>query len=155
MKIELAQPPRIKFLEALGTIADRRITLLNQNEALVKSSEGDRIYKVYLDTENEIADSDDNGTKYRNYIGYPIIAMLIKQGKLPYDEELAEALKGIKWRTINEKYKSYRKVEQVIKQQLKEKGIPPERIDNYIKQTQNQLTKYKLHKTNPESLNTP
>jgi len=139
-------PPRIKFLEALGTIADERIFEKGVNEAIVKASEGDREYRVYVNLEEGVASSDDNGTTYRNYIGYPIIALLIKQGKLPYDAALAEALKGIKWRSLNERYKSYRRVEQLIKQQISRKGINPSRVDEYIREAESKLMQYRLRK---------
>jgi len=126
-------PTRIKYLEALGTVADGRITLLIGSEALVRSSEGERQYRIRLDLDAGVADSDDNGTVLRNYVGYPILALMIKQGKLPYDPQLAEALKGIKWKTLNQRYKNYRKTEEEIKKKLKERGIEPSEIDNYIK----------------------
>ena len=112
-------PPRIKVLEALGAIADGRVKVLGHGRAEVISSEGDRVYKVYVDVEKGLAYSDDNGTRLRGYVGYPIIALLMKMGVLTYDERLAEALKGIPWRRLNETYKRYSIVERIVKSMLK------------------------------------
>lgn len=146
MPTPLSPPPRIKYLEALGTLADGRITELSGSEAEVRSSEGSRVYRVRLDVEKGTAESDDNGTLYRDYVGYPIIALMIKQGRLPYDEELAGALRGIKWRTLNEQLKSYRRVEEEVKKRLAEKGIPPSRVDEYIRLAEKRLKMIRLTK---------
>ena len=93
-------PPRIKVLEALGSIADGRVHV-KDHEATVISSTGERKYTVIYDEQRNAAYSDDNGTKFRGYVGYPIIALLMKLGKLPYDERLAQALKGIPWKKFS------------------------------------------------------
>ncbi len=49
----LRMPPRIKVLEALGALADGRVEVINDKEALVKSSDGTRTYKVYVDVPGE------------------------------------------------------------------------------------------------------
>jgi len=51
-------PPKIKYLEAVGAIADKRI-ILTKNGAQVKSSMGDRTYHVIFDYEKMIISSDD------------------------------------------------------------------------------------------------
>ena len=140
-------PPRVKFLEALGALADGRVEVMNDKEALVRSSEGDRVYKVYVDADKGIAFSDDNGTVHRNYVGYPIVALLIRQGRLPYDGELAEALKGLRWRELNETYKNYRRVEEEVKKMVGERGIQPSRVDEYISKSREALAKLRLRKT--------
>ncbi|WP_243666379.1 hypothetical protein [Vulcanisaeta sp. JCM 16159] len=38
----LRMPPRIKVLEALGALADGRVEVINDKEAVVKSSDGTR-----------------------------------------------------------------------------------------------------------------
>nr|KJR73535.1 MAG: hypothetical protein TU35_05230 [Thermoproteus sp. AZ2] len=125
-------PPRIKVLEALGAIADGRIELRGDNEAVVTSSEGDRRYRVYVDVARRVAYSDDNGTIYRGYVGYPIISLLMLKGVLPIDEQLKGALRGIPWRRLNEQYKRYEAVMELLKRELSEKGIEPSRVDKYI-----------------------
>ncbi|MEM1610251.1 MAG: hypothetical protein QXQ57_01225 [Sulfolobales archaeon] len=130
----LKTPPRIKVLEALGAIADGRIKITSDKEAIVISSEGDRSYRVYVDLEKRIADSNDNGTTYRGYIGYPIIAFLMLRGAIPFRSDIAEALKGIRWRYLNEKYKSYSAVESIIYRDLKAKSIDVGEVNRYVEE---------------------
>ncbi len=139
-------PPRIKVLEALGSIADGRVHV-NDHEATVISSTGERKYTVIYDEQRNAAYSDDNGTKFRGYVGYPIIALLMKLGKLPYDKRLAEALKGIPWKKLNERFKSYAKTEAYVKRIASEKGIKPDELDKFTT-----LVLQKLHEIGLEVL---
>jgi len=125
-------PPRIKILEALSAIADGRIKLLGEKDAEVVSSDGARTYRVYVDLGRRAAYSDDNGTVYRGYVGYPIISFLMARGVLPVDERLGQALKGIPWRKLNEQYKRYDAVMELVKAQLKDRGIPGDEVERYI-----------------------
>jgi len=134
-------------LEALGALADGRVEVRGVGEALVRSSEGDRVYRVFVDVERGVAYSDDNGTVYRNYVGYPIVALLITMDKLPYDGALAEGLKGVRWREINERYKDYKRVEEEIKKMLEKRGIPASRVDEYISKARKALSKLHLSKS--------
>ncbi len=142
----LAVPPRVKVLEALGAVAGGRIKVLDDRNCLVDASEGTRTYKVYVDIEKKIANSDDNGTFYRNYIGYPIIAFLMVKGLLSYDPAIATPLAEIKWRTLNERYKSYWKVETLIKKMLAEKGVKPEDVDRFVSKVLDELAALGLRK---------
>jgi hypothetical protein len=81
--LRLSTPPRVKVLEALGAVSGGRVRVLSEREAEVDASEGQRTYRVYVDLEKRVADSDDNGTVYRGYVGYPIIAFLMALKKLP------------------------------------------------------------------------
>lgn len=137
-------PPRIKILEALSAIADGRIKALDDKEAEVISSDGQRTYRVYLDLARGLAYSDDNGTKYRGYIGYPIVAFMMLKGALPVDNELKDALRGIPWRRLNEQYKKYDVVIEVVKRELSRKGIDPSRVDRYIHEVVEKLRAIKL-----------
>jgi hypothetical protein len=142
----LRLPPRIKILEALGAVADGRIKILDEYRAQVVSSEGDRTYDVYVDLSRKIVDSSDNGTVFRGYIGYPIISVLMIKRVLPYNERLAEGLKGIRWRELNERYKSYALVEKLIKEQLARKGFSLEEIDRYVDEVMKSLEKIRLYR---------
>jgi hypothetical protein len=132
MEVKLKIPPRIKILEALGSIADKRYIILDEKRMKVFSSEKDKEYFVYVDLEKNIAYSDDNGTKLKGYIGYPIIAFLMIKKILPFNEKIANALSGIRWKKLNEKYKNYYIVEKVIKNILKEKGIEEKEVEEFI-----------------------
>ncbi len=80
-------PPIQKILEAYTAIVDKHVELKN-NEALVTSSNGAKTYTVSWD--NDIYHSNDNATYWQGYAGYPIIAVLMLQGKIPFDQKLAD-----------------------------------------------------------------
>lgn len=138
-------PPRVKVLEALGCIADKRIEFIGEREAQVIGSDGKRTYRVVWDGKLGIY-STDNGSVYRGYLGYPSIAFFMLKGILPYDEKLAQALKGIPWREINEKFKSYRLTEEYVKELLAKKGIQPAYVDAFIKRVLGEIRRLKPYK---------
>jgi len=138
----LRLPPRIKVLEALGSIADGRINV-QDNEAEVTSSTGERTYKVIVRDDGRVY-STDNGTIYRGYIGYPIIALLMIKGKLPYDERIANALSGIPWKRLNETYRKYVIVEQIVLKKAEEKGVPRQVIIDFVNIVMKKLQSMKL-----------
>jgi hypothetical protein len=115
-------PPRIKIFEALGSLADGRVEIFEYTpivKAKISSSDGSKFYTVKYDEANNKISSDDNASKWQGYTGYPIIAVLMKLDKLPYDEELARGLKGIAWKVINTKYKNeWNKTEEEIFKEL-------------------------------------
>ncbi|MEM2376180.1 MAG: hypothetical protein QXZ10_01000 [Sulfolobales archaeon] len=142
----LKLPPRVKLLEALGCVADGRVKILSDSEAEVVSSIGDRVYRVRVDLKTRKVSSNDNGTLYRNYVGYPIISFLMIKGLLPYDDEVANALKGINWRRINEEFKNYSLVEKYVKEVLKSKGIEEGYADKIIDEVLSKLKSLSLSK---------
>jgi hypothetical protein len=142
--IELSLPPRIKVLEALGSIADGRVKLVGDKEAVVISSMGDRQYTVYVDAEKREAFSDDNGTKFRGYVGYPIIAVLMLKGVLPYDERFAKALAGLPWKELNERFKKYAVVENLVKEEARKKGVDRKELDAFVSSVLNRLAELQL-----------
>ena len=75
-KVYQALPPRIKVLEALGAVAGGRIEVLSEHEVRVRSSEGNRVYRVFVDLESGEVRSNENWTVNRNYVGCPTIAFL-------------------------------------------------------------------------------
>jgi hypothetical protein len=97
------QPPRIKIYEALGAIADNRIHTSN-NEARVFSSSGNKYYTVRYDPQSQSITSNDNGSYWQGYLGYPAIAFLMQTGVLPCKQKYGDALQGIAWKDINQKY---------------------------------------------------
>lgn len=119
----LRLPPRIKVLEALAAISDGRVKEVGDHY-VVKSSDGSREYVVYVNLNKGLVYSNDNGTIYRGYVGYPIISVLMLRGVLSFDKGLAEGLKGIPWRELNERYKSYDMVLSVIRSKVGEDAWP-------------------------------
>jgi len=131
----LTKPPRIKVLEAAGAIGDRRVHVLSEIEAIVKSSTGEREYRVLLVKSGESvyrAYSNDNGTLYRGYIGYPILSFMMIKGILPTDNEIIKAFTGIPWKELNEKYQKYAVVESIVISRAERLGISRNIIDDYI-----------------------
>ena len=98
-------PPIIKIYEALGSVADNRLTI-EGNSAKVYSSSGNKFYTVNLDSESESIMVNDNASFYKGYLGYPAIAFLMMIGELQYSPKIAQILKGIAWKDINQKFKN-------------------------------------------------
>lgn len=98
-------PPRIKVYEALGCLADKRI-IIEGNSAEVVSSSGGKKYSVLYDSEKNAITSNDNGSYWKGYLGYPAIAFLLAKNIISYDHKLADVLKGISWKDINTKFKN-------------------------------------------------
>lgn len=131
----LAKPPRIKVLEAAGAIGDGRITPISENKAVVRSSLGDREYKVVIVGEQGEfyrVYSNDNGTMHRGYVGYPILAFMIIKGVLPRDNEVIRAMAGVPWKELNERYQKYAVVENIVITRAERMGVPRSIIDDYI-----------------------
>ncbi|MGQ4832452.1 MAG: hypothetical protein ACP6IS_00980 [Candidatus Asgardarchaeia archaeon] len=139
-------PPKIKVLEALGSIADQRIIKIKDGEYKVISSSGDREYKVEVDLENLRINSTDNGSVYKGYLGYPSIAVLMLNQILPFSEKIATALKGINWKELNEKYKAYWKTEFVVKKIAKRRGVSEEEIDAFVNEVMEKIKELKIKK---------
>ncbi|MCD6195558.1 MAG: hypothetical protein J7J82_02065 [Staphylothermus sp.] len=131
----LRKPPRIKILEAIGSIGDERIKVLDDKRAQVVSSRGDKVYKVVLvEKENNVFHtySNDNGTIYRGYIGYPIIAFMMVKGIIPIDKEVMKAMSGVPWKDLNERYKKYSIVENIVLSRAERMGVNRDIIMDYI-----------------------
>jgi len=94
-------PPTIKIYEALGAVADGRMESVSETGAIVWSSDRSKYYDISYDPPSGAIMTNDNGSYWQGYLGYPSIAYLMKRGVLPYDAEIAELLKGIAWKEIN------------------------------------------------------
>ena len=123
-------PPIEKIHEAYSAIADGRVVLRN-NEADVFSS--DRSKKYLVSWVDSTYSSNDNASYWQGYLGYPIIAVLLLQGKLPLDKEIAACFKNINWKKLNVEYKNkYAEVVKQIMEELKKEGIDCDRINMEI-----------------------
>ena len=96
-------PPIEKVFEAWTARADNRVDLTD-NSATVSSSDGTKSYKVNF--RDNLYSSDDNATFWQGYPGYPVIAVLMLQGKLPLDRAEADLWKDINWTELNKKNKN-------------------------------------------------
>ncbi len=98
----MKQTPVAKVYEALTAIASNRVEL-NEDNAIVTSSDNSKKYQVKWQ-DNKYT-SNDNATYWQGYPGYPVIAVLMLQGKIEYSEKVLDYLKDINWHELNEQYK--------------------------------------------------
>lgn len=98
-------PPKIKIYEALGALADNRIEVTG-NTATVTSSSGNKSYTVTYDPASSSIMTNDNGSYWQGYLGYPAITYLMDSGFIPYDPALPPLLTSIKWKDINQQFKN-------------------------------------------------
>lgn len=123
-------PPIEKIHEAYSAIADDRITL-RDSEADVLSS--DLAKKYLVKWEDETYSSNDNASYWKGYLGYPIIAVLMLQGKLSFDRETAGYFKGINWKKLNTEHKNkYSEAVKQIMDELKTSGVDCDKINGEI-----------------------
>ncbi|MEM0481044.1 MAG: hypothetical protein QXQ14_02595 [Candidatus Aenigmatarchaeota archaeon] len=116
---KLSLPPLIKYLEAYSVFADNRIKEISKNEYRIISSDKRKEYlvKIKFELGKILVFSNDNGTILKNYIGYPIIAVLIYKNVLKLPKNI-EVLKNIEWKKLNEKFKNYDKVINYLKEKI-------------------------------------
>ncbi|QNQ80945.1 hypothetical protein [Lactobacillus sp. PV034] len=132
-------PPKEKILEVYTAIGDHHVEI-NGDEAKVISSNGAKKYTVKW--QGDIYQSNDNATYWQGYPGYPIIAVLILQERLPFDPSLAHDLAGVNWNKVNQKFK--RDYLAAAKAVLNEKGLDVEKTLQKINSCYEELTKLPL-----------
>ncbi len=116
------QPPIIKVYEALGALADNRIET-DGDTAKVYSSSGNKFYTVSYSSKNNAIMVNDNGSYWEGYLGYPAIAYLLKEDIIDYSPRLAESLKDIPWKDLNQSFKNdFTKTEKFCKNLVVERG---------------------------------
>lgn len=93
-------PPLEKVYEAYSVLADERFDLA-PDHLTVRSSDGTKEYTVTWDDAGHYR-SNDRATYWQGYAGYPVIAALLLQGRLPLDEEVAAGFAGIPWKALND-----------------------------------------------------
>lgn len=97
-------PPIEKIYEAYTAIADGRVSLVPaESRAAVASSDGAKAYTVTWS--GDTYTSNDNGTYWQGYAGYPVIAVLLLQGRLTLDRDAAALFSGVNWTRLNQDYK--------------------------------------------------
>lgn len=95
-------PPLIKCYEAFSAVGDQRVELAAPGHARVWSSTRGKVYDVYYSQNLQQFSANDNGTYWRQYIGYPIIATLIYLDELTVDPEVLAALAKTPWKQLND-----------------------------------------------------
>lgn len=99
-------PPKIKIIEALSAVADKRIIiedLLSNEWKCYSASSPWKSYKIlYNEKENSIS-SNDSWSINQQFLWYPAIAFLLKIWKIKYKESILEMTKNINRMDIKEK----------------------------------------------------
>jgi len=98
-------PSVTKIYEALGSVADGRVEL-EGDTAKVYSSSRNKFYNISYNPIEKAIMANDNSSYWKGHLGYPAIAYLLKVGVLSYNQELANLLKGVAWKDINQKFKN-------------------------------------------------
>ena len=98
-------PPRAKVVEAFTAVADGRVRLTGPGSATVTSSGGDRTYDVEWSQDGRTVGANDNASYWQGYLGYPIVAVLLVRGELRAGEDVVQALAGVPWHDLNERFK--------------------------------------------------
>jgi hypothetical protein len=96
-------PSITKIYEALGAVIDDRVEIKG-NTAKVYSSSRNKFYNVTYDSKKKQIMSNDNSSYWKGDLGYPSIAFLMKIGVFSYDGALANILRGVPWKDINQKF---------------------------------------------------
>ena len=115
--------PVEKIYEAYSAIADERVTL-KDDHGEVFSSDRKKAYTVTF--KDDVYASDDNATYWQGYAGYPVLAVLFLQGRLPLNMETAQQFRDINWHELNEKFK--RDYHSALESVMKERQLDQEKI---------------------------
>jgi len=141
------EPPIAKIYEALGAVADGRVTLTSTTSAKVGSSSGDKSYTVEWAADFSWITSNDNASFWQGYLGYPIIAVLLLKGKIAFSKETSEALKGVPWKQINTRHKNdYDKAIKEVLGEISTRGVSPQAIIKECERIHDEVKELKLEK---------
>lgn len=139
--------PLIKIYEALGALADKRYEIAG-NTATVFSSSGNKHYDVDYEPSTNSITSNDNGSFWVGYLGYPAIVLLLALNVIEYDHGLAKYLKGFPWKDINQKFKNdFAKTQKYIDRQVASKyDVDIDDFHRKLKQLQEKINTLGLNK---------
>lgn len=143
-------PPIIKVYEALGSLADDRVKIDGDTAKVYSSSRG-KFYTVTYDSSARAIMSNDNGSYWRGYLGYPAIAVLMTRGVLPFNERLATALAGIPWKDINTKFRNdFAQTEAHVNDQVVRRGVSAAELKTYAASVLAALKRLALNHLGPK-----
>lgn len=98
-------PPIEKIPEAWTALADDRVISDGDGRYSVRSSDGAKTYTVIYNAADDKYASNDSATFWQGYPGYPVLAVMMLQGKLPYNPMEAAKWRDINWNALNKKMK--------------------------------------------------
>jgi hypothetical protein len=140
-------PPKAKIFEALSAVVDGRVKVTGETSATVTSSSLDRTYTITWSPDLDRITSDDNASRWQGYTGYPIIAVLLVKGKIPFDARIASHLVGIPWKEINRQFRNdYARAVESVLASLEEKGINTASIREEVEKIMSRLEGLALKK---------
>jgi hypothetical protein len=130
-------PPIEKIHEAYSAIADDRIVMGDESADILSSDYS----KKYLVTwKDDVYTSNDSASYWQGYTGYPMIAVLMLQGKLPLDRLVADHFKGINWTKLNTEHKAkYAEAVTVILDDLQQNGVDCDAINAEVEKVYEEL----------------
>jgi hypothetical protein len=140
-------PPVAKVYEALSAIADGRVEIISPGQAQVVSSAGDKTYSVTWSADGRRITSNDNASVWQGYTGYPIIAVLLAAGWIPYDSAIASPLAGVPWHELNERFKrDYGAAVESVLQNIQARGGDREAIERQVEEIYRRLEVLRLER---------
>lgn len=143
-------PPREKIHEALSAVLDDRVAIEPGNRADVWSSDRSKRYTVTWSEDLTRFGANDNASFYQGYIGYPIIAVLLKLGALPPPIDECAALRDVPWKSLNRKYRNnYAKaVDEVLTDRVRS-SEERQAVESYIDEALRRLVGLELSRERP------
>ena len=121
-------PPLAKVFEAWSALADGRVALdAEKRRASVASSNGEKAYTVTWSEDGAVYSSNDSATYWQGYAGYPVIAVLMAQGRLPFDRAMADGFAHVNWTKLNERHR--RDYAAAVREVVDERGLDAAQAD--------------------------
>lgn len=137
-------PPKIKVYEALGAVADGRVEVTN-GEAKVVSSAGNWEYMIEYDSEAGEIMTNDNGSYWQGYLGYPAMAYLMQIGEVKFRENVAKALKGVQWKEVNTAFMNdYDKTIKYVLELAQSRGVSRGELEAEVEEILRQVKRMDL-----------
>jgi len=139
-------PPLTKVIEAYGCLGDNRIVISDDSAKVYSSSRG-KYYTVNYDSKENTISSNDNVSFYVGYMGYPVVAFLMKKGLVKYKPEFTEALAGFAWKDVNQtNNNNFAKTNEMALEMSEKRGYQRSEIEADAKSVLAQIKKIKLLK---------
>ncbi|MEG1615816.1 MAG: hypothetical protein RR202_04775 [Bacteroidales bacterium] len=137
-------PPIEKIPEAYSAIADGRVAI-DEGDEKANVSSSDRSKGYIVGWKDGIYSSNDNASYWQGTVGYPIIGVLLLQGKLPLDDAIVTLFRDINWKEINARHKNnYHLALAEIYAGLEAKGVDVEAIKKNIQAVYENLERLQI-----------
>jgi len=143
-------PPKEKVHEALSAALEDRVEFTADDRADVWSSDRSKRYTVTWSADRSSFGANDNASFYQGYMGYPIIAVMLKLDILPFRPEECGALVDVPWKAINKKFKN--NYAQAVNEVLNERVAEPDKrqaIDHYVDEVFSKLADLDILRERP------